>query len=66
VDSRFTWFYLVAFVVVLVVELIGVHRKQKGDTITEHVRLLMRKKVVYFTFAGFWVWLTVHFFTGWV
>lgn len=46
-----------------VVEARAVVRKRQGDTLSEHVWYALRFPVMRFTFAGFWAWLTLHFFT---
>ena len=62
--------WLVLFVVVLALELWGVHRKEKNDTITETYRwirdnLTARSKALGFIFSllisGLLMWTILHF-----
>lgn len=43
------------------IEIPGVINKKPGDTLTDHVRHLFRFAPLKFAAAGFWVWLTIHF-----
>ena len=58
-------FYAIALVVVLTVELVGVHRAGKGDTITESWRAVRdhwpwAKPVLTVFMAGFMAWALLH------
>ena len=65
------WFYTTAWVLILVqfciVEWIALKDPDLGDTLSEHVWNLTSFGVTWFVFAGFMLWLTIHFLTkGWV
>lgn len=58
-------FYAVAFVVIVTVELVGVSRAGKGDTITESWRALRdhypwARPLLMVGMAGFLVWALLH------
>lgn len=70
------WFTLgwgIIFGAGLVLEILALIRKDRGDTLSEHVWFLLRKGGVVFWFLalGFFMWLIVHFFgfgivDGWI
>lgn len=58
--------WLVAF---LVIETVAIIRKERGDTLSEHVWAWFslrksKKSLLTYAFAAFWLWLTIHFLTG--
>lgn len=65
VNIVWTVIYLVLAVPLIIIELIGVYRRQKGDTISENVWWIQKKfwpiKIV---ISGFLIWLLVHFWSG--
>jgi len=45
----------------LLLELIALHDKKKGDTLSEHVWSLFRRPFIYAMGAGLLVWMLLHF-----
>ncbi len=63
IDPLFTVLWGLIFGAGLIVEIIAIRRKGKGDTLSEHVwKLLRTNVVVYFVVLGFFIWLVIHFF----
>lgn len=74
-QELFTWLWIgwiIAFVVIEGLALLWAKRmddknpdtKYDGGTLSELVwRFIKRYSLVTFLFAGFWLWLTLHFFT---
>lgn len=66
----FSVIYLIGFVVLVVVEIIGIRLKGKGDTITEHWRwieawLSDRWAWIFRVFTGgLLIWTLLHFLVG--
>lgn len=58
----FTALWILIGAAFLAVEIPAVVRKERGDTLTDHVRALMQYKSFKAVFSAFWVWLTLHFF----
>jgi hypothetical protein len=70
-----TWLWLSWIGLFLILEAVALVRKERGDTLSEHVWnwfSLKGKKhtkkpwqvAVRFGFIAFWAWLTIHFITG--
>lgn len=69
----FSVIFLIGFLLLVVTEIVGVIRKQRGDTITEHwnfVDRVFKQKApavrwIWRVFtAGFFIWLVLHFLVG--
>ena len=71
----FSWLWVGWGVAFLVIEGVALVRKERGDTLSEHVwrwfQLRGRKDgkkpwqiAVRFAFLAFWAWLTIHFLTA--
>lgn len=58
------WFpivWLIIFLVGLVVEVLALINKNRGDTLSEQVWILRTIPMVRFVLLPFWLWLTYHF-----
>lgn len=71
--SKYTWLWLIWIAAFGVIEFAALKNKDKGDTLTEHVRKLIGTNtpgrnwenwVARVGLAGLLVWLIPHFFTG--
>jgi len=69
----FTIVWVTWLLVFLGIEAVALIRKERGDTLSEHVWLWfnLRKsgkttwqKVRRYGFLAFWLWLTIHFVSG--
>ena len=63
IDPLFTILWGVIGGAALILEIIALRRKKRGDTLSEQIWALLRKSpVVWFVGLGFFSWLIVHFF----
>jgi hypothetical protein len=63
-NNRFGLLWLLWIVVFLAIELTAAANHKTGDTLSEWVwHVCTAHPVVYFPFAGFLVWLVLHFLT---
>ena len=58
----FTVLWAVIGLAIFLVETVALVRKERGDTLTEHIRELMKHRWFQVAFGIFWVWLSLHFF----
>jgi hypothetical protein len=67
-EAIFTFVFLLLGIPLIIAELYGVYRENKGDTISEHWWALRnRYPWLKWPMLGFTLWLTYHFFfEGWV
>ena len=70
-----TWLWIIWLLAFIVIETITIIRKDRGDTLSEHVwkwfslkggkdKLKPWQAGLRFAFLAFWAWLTIHFLTG--
>jgi len=70
-----SWFWIGWLLLFVILEGITIFRKERGDTLSEHVwrwfhlwgpksDLKPWQAVLRFVFLAFWAWLTIHFLTG--
>lgn len=61
-EPIFTALWVMLGVLFLAIEIPAIRRKEHGDTLTDHVRFLLKDRRFAVLFGAFWVWLTLHFF----
>jgi len=70
-----TWLWVGWIAAFLIIEGITIARRERGDTLSEHVwkwfhlvgsksTLTKWQALARFVFLAFWAWLTIHFLTG--
>lgn len=63
IDPIFTVLWGIIGGAALVLEIVALRRKARGDTLSEQIWALLRTNVVvWFVRLGFFAWLIIHFF----
>lgn len=71
--SRWTIFWVTAIVTAVIADIIAATNKQKGDTLTEHIRAFIGwgrplsgwARLRRLAFLAFWAWATMHLLFAW-
>ena len=62
--SWYTWGWIVLFVGIAILEIIALVDPREHDTLSAHVKYIMRNKLVRLIIMLFLTWLIIHFATG--